>query len=375
MKQLANYFIPFLITFCVISLYLSTELLNYDASVNFRANAADVLLSPWEGYIPLSPPYNGYIPAPVESYVVEHAKELNYHDPRDPSGCNIWSSSTATPYHKELHQFLGELRDYSNRVRMFTPIKQDLRVLIQNKSQEEVCKSLELHPDGIPGMFPSGQLSWTRVGFSEPLLTPMRHPEFCFDTEYTMNMNYMIHDFAEMCRQLKPSSRTVFIDMGASLDFHETESPAMYIIELYTKFGFVFDHIYAFEIRKKDPAAVFQKVPAHLMASYHWNNVAVSPEPNNKFNPLDSILSRYSRDDLVVVKLDVDTSSVEVPLADQIVENPALSEIIDQFYFEHHVHMRESARNWKKSMKGTIEDTLKRFRKLRQLGVAAHFWP
>lgn len=44
---------------------------------------------------------------------------------------------------------------------------------------------------------------------------------------YVMNMDYLVHDFYSMCKTLKRHSRTVFIDMGASLVFHGAhDSPA-----------------------------------------------------------------------------------------------------------------------------------------------------
>jgi hypothetical protein len=65
--------------------------------------------------------------------------------------------------------------------------------------------------------------------------------------------------------------------MGASLDFHAGgQSPAIYISELYSRFGFRFDHIYAYEITKKEPTDVFERVPNELMNSYHWINVGKS---------------------------------------------------------------------------------------------------
>jgi hypothetical protein len=391
MHQFLKYVLPIVVTFYLISLYLEaqTALLgcSHSSTPSLRQNNDKEVTYHTIGNVNTSnkhEPYNDYIPAVVEKYVLDHAAELHYdtpttegswwNQPTNPSGCAIWKDPTATPYYQELQQFLDELRDYSQRIADFPPVP-DLRQLMQTTPQEQVCASLELHPDGLAAIFPSQQLSYTRVGYVEPLLTPMRHPSFCFDHDtYILNMNYMVHDFPTMCRQLKNHTRTIFVDMGASLDFHAgTESPAMYILELYHQFGFVFDHIYAFEIRPKDPAEVFAKVPAHLMASYHWNNVAVNPEAGHKFNPLDSILRHFTEDDLIVVKLDVDTPSVELPLADQIVTQYA--HLIDHFYFEHHVHMDEIAGDWKSSMQGTIQQSLERFQQLRQRGVAAHFWP
>ena len=110
-----------------------------------------------------------------------------------------------------------------------------------------------------------------------------------------MRMDYMIHDFERMCLDLNPNGRNILIDMGASLDFHKDESsPAMYITKLYEKFGFKFDHIYAFEITQQTPDNVYKKVPKELMASYHWINVGVDPDPDSQMNPLSTIVKSWS---------------------------------------------------------------------------------
>ena len=107
----------------------------------------------------------------------------------------------------------------------------------------------------------------------------------------------------------------------------------------------MFDHIYGFEITKIDPKNVYEKsLPEEFIPAYHWINVGVSAEEGNKLNPLHSVVKKFNKDDFVVVKLDIDTSSVEVPLMKQLLEDKdgVFSEIVDQFYFEHHVQHRSS---------------------------------
>ena len=89
-------------------------------------------------------------------------------------------------------------------------------------------------------------------------------------------MEYLVHDFHAMCLMLQKHSRTVFIDMGASLEFHEghsSRSPAIYINTVYSQFGFKFDHVYAYEMKVTKPVQVFERVPNQLMNSFHWINV------------------------------------------------------------------------------------------------------
>jgi len=92
-------------------------------------------------------------------------------------------------------------------------------------------------------------------------------------------------------------------------------------------------------------------------------------------NPLDSIVKQFREDDFIVVKLDIDTGFIEVPLANQLLEDETLHKLVDHFYFEHHVHMKEIARWWGKSMEGSLKDTFDLMNGLREKGVAAHFWP
>ena len=110
------------------------------------------------------------------------------------------------------------------------------------------------------------------------------------------------------------------------------------------------------------------------------SHTGVNHAEEDKLNPLHSILKKFTEDDFIVVKLDIDTSFIEKPLAYQILNNTGAGEydyhkLIDQFYFEDHVHLKELAGSWGRSMDGTISDTLKLFSGLRSKGIPAHFWP
>jgi hypothetical protein len=344
----------------------------------------------------------------------------------------------------DLNTFRSELAHYTQVVRDFAGVDGDLRMRLTDNDpvkNHEVCKVVDLHPQGLKGLFPSGQLSLTSSsGFVEPLFPPMRHAEFCFQNqetgdsnnnansstssssssssnnslypnyEHLMNPEYLIHDFGAMCRKLKRTSRIVLIDMGASLDFHESmESPVMYLIELFYKFGLHFDHVYAHEINFASPQDVYSRIPLHLLPVYHWINVGVSATPGDRFNPFTQLLLQYNEDDLIIVKLDIDTPSLEMSLAQQLLSNPPppplpaetkeidgeantttnknsstvvvddsgprLRRLIDQFYFEHHVHLSELAELWgEETMQGSVKDTMELFYSLRNHGIPAHFW-
>ena len=171
--------------------------------------------------------------------------------------------------------------------------------------------------------------------------------------------------------------------MGASLSYHkETEvkaevPPIVDLLNLYEKFGFHFDHIYGFEVSFTEPNRVFSELlPKKYMHSYHWINAGVSSEKGNALNPLDSILREFHKNDFVLVKVDIDTASIEVPLVHQLLEDSAFhGGVVDQLYFEHHVKFKEMAPIWRSAMKGSLKETFDLFHGLRQRGIPAHFWP
>jgi hypothetical protein len=335
-------------------------------------------------------------------------------------------------YHAAVEQFPGVSQDL--RTTMIETMRRttsqtngsnnsgtELKGLTASEKRS-ICQSVQLHPDGLLHGFFSGKgntgggtvsdsdvgllLSFSNhsaFGYIEPLLTPMRNPHFCTDFDHHNNkgqqqqdtttndndkekhqlmfsLNYMVHDFEHLCiHQLQPHSRTVLIDMGASLKFHGNSDsraqPMVDLIRLYQKFGITFDHIYGFEIKKMSAKEAYQLIPEEYMASYHWINVGVSHQRGHKKNPLDSIVRKFHPDDLVIVKLDIDTNYMELALAQQLLEDDSLSRLVDHFYFEQHVHMKEIAFAWTESMAGTLADTLALFQGLRRKGVAAHFWP
>jgi hypothetical protein len=167
--------------------------------------------------------------------------------------------------------------------------------------------------------------------------------------------------------------------MGASLEYHKgatlNRMPAVYAMEIFRKFGFEFDHIYAFEMKPILPDKVYQKLPDHFMKAYHWINLPVSADPDSMFNPLKLVLDNFNEDDMVVIKLDIDTPFIEMPLAYQLLESSQLASLVDHFYFEHHVNLREISHDWKDSMTDSVAMSLRLFHSLREKGVAAHYWP
>ena len=324
--------------------------------------------------------YTGYEPAPVEAYIMNHTQEMGLNTPLPGAvtTCNIWNDEKSTPYYTQLQDYMKELEDYYKLVENFTVSIPDLRRNLTHSSHKDVCEHVKLHPDGLPGLFSkSKQLSMSASGWVEPLLPSMRHPKFCKEgRSRLLSMDYMVHDFDALCHKLKPTSRTVFVDMGASLVFHRGQkSPTLYMLDLYAKFGIKFDHVYAYEMARQNPNHVFDLIPENYESAFHWINVGVASERDDRRNPLKLLLENYEEDDLVVVKLDVDTPHLERALAQQLLDEPRLAKLIDHFYFEHHVNQAELIPDWgTRGMTETVADSMNLFSQIRQSGIPAHFW-
>ncbi|CAJ1944835.1 unnamed protein product [Cylindrotheca closterium] len=264
------------------------------------------------------------------------------------------------------------LDNYSVAVQNFDIGIDDVR-LVNKDIHPRFCDSLNLLH-----LFEDGFLSQVNHVRLEPLLPPMRHPSFCeHHRKYSLNIDYLVHDFASICHSMKRTSRTIFLDLGASLQYHNSRkrraNPTLLLVDVYNRFGIKFDHYYAFERTELSSNEVFKSIPAHLLPSYHWFNVGVKSDPLSQYNPLNSILKAMKEDDFIVIKIDIDTPAIELPLAHQLLKEP-FSKLVDQFYFEHHVRMKGLLYYWRNTAMGTLEDSLDLFTSLRQSGIAAHSW-
>lgn len=324
-----------------------------------------------------------YVPAFVENYIMDHLDELGWHSERNPEGCRIWNEPSH-PLYDYLHPFLQELEHYQRMIRDFPGIDSDVRHLKKlEPTSRGVCNRTRLVGDDVRSMFSgTSPLSWSSSGYVEPLTTPMRHPRFCTDRRALMDVNYMIHDFEFMCNKIEPGSKTVFMDIGSTLSHPnwredlmtskpQDRMPTIHLLETYEKFGIRFDRIYGFG--KRSSRSYENGLPERFARSFKAiTGFTTSPERGKK-HPLYGALRSLKEEDFVVIVLDTSLKTGQ-RLAQQLVNDGRLAKLVDQFYFEHPVHMKEMARVWQWGMEGSLKDTFELFSRLRKAGVPAHFW-
>mmetsp|Transcript_3245 Transcript_3245/g.4951 ORF Transcript_3245/g.4951 Transcript_3245/m.4951 type:complete len:371 (-) Transcript_3245:61-1173(-) len=346
-----------------------------------------------------------YIPAKSEQHVIDTRNDGSS------SGCHIWN--TPSPLRDDLQRFRQELHKYNKVMKQRTEFAPDVRTYfdVHLDNRDEVClqyadppadqdkevkqslRGRDLRAATASSIMQdyfneSTELSYLpKYGYMEPLVPPLRHPDMCIPGNppgfYMATMDFMIEDFGHICRhQLQKNTRNVFLDLGATYNFNsdviDSNSPAIRAIEKYRRNGIHFDHIYAYEIKKWETEVVYKTIPTHMQGPLHWINTGVTGEKDHKHNPWTMLKENFGPGDFVVVKLDIDTVSVEMPLFEQLLKDPELQELVDVFYFEHHIKMDEMQRFWGPHdsglTKGSIYQSLHLFGHLRKAGVAAHYW-
>jgi hypothetical protein len=174
--------------------------------------------------------------------------------------------------------------------------------------------------------------------------------------------------------------RKLLVDLGASLYsgwFDETGAVgAKWFVELYARHNVTFDLIISFEATQHPAMRIFESIPTNLMGHYVFINVPVSSNPGSRFNPWNVLLQSASLDDYVVVKLDIDHPQTEMRLVQQLISNSSLSNLVDEFFFEHHVNSKIMHRYWHtENEQSRMSNSYNLFYNLRNAGIRAHSWP
>ncbi len=144
-----------------------------------------------------------------------------------------------------------------------------------------------------------------------------------------------------------------------------------------------FDQEYGFEYTLLEPTDFWSRVPTSVKPFYHFFNAPVTAGLEDQLSPLRFIQAIATAEDFVSFKLDIDTPSIEIPIAMEILRNPEIGRLVDEFFFELHFHCELMMLcGWGDKMPGvdhglTLDrlHAMKFFRQMRELGIRAHFWP
>lgn len=173
--------------------------------------------------------------------------------------------------------------------------------------------------------------------------------------------------------------KTYILDAGASTTW---QASTAWFHCAYASQGIHTDQLFSWEFVVASPPSVWwSSVPPHVYPRVHFFNVPITHKEGHPDNPLELIRRVARREDFVAFKLDIDTPSIEIPLALQLLRDQDLLGLVDEFFFELHYKSAVMERYWHdvpNEYDGLVLDVvhaLELFTKLREAGVRAHFWP
>jgi len=217
----------------------------------------------------------------------------------------------------------------------------------------------------------------------EPLVSFLRHPlALCPKTELAANIldkTYLLVPYKDEVTN-DESTKWLF-DAGASTyDAGAGGASQSWFVNTYRARGIEFDRIIGWEAAKTDPSNQWDVVPADIKRKTSWFNIPVTTGVGDADNPLTFIKNLTKPEDFVVFKLDIDSPLVEIALVQQLMADPQLLELVDEFYFEHHVSGSPMQWNGWGDLQNsdaelsTLPESYELFTFLRQHGVRAHSW-
>ena len=194
------------------------------------------------------------------------------------------------------------------------------------------------------------------------------------DTSYIMFENH--------CNAANPPGRSLLFDLGCSVydlsTLNHTSPPSLTrLMAAYANNCIHPEHVYAWEAQKYDPELWWRTVPVSLRSRLHFFNHKVPQEPSDDPSSFIALLKEAARPkDFVSVKLDIDNSAIEHSIIKAILEDPSVTRLVDELFFEYHFEFDDVDFGWVETGKGhTVDDALALMRRLRERGVRAHFWP
>ena len=254
-----------------------------------------------------------------------------------------------------------------------------------NKQTREISTWMHTSKEEVPSdvfsffTFQNECTGEVSVDYIEPLAGLTRSPLFCLHgPDYIVSKDYLVVSW-NVSNKLRSNAtshapKAYYFDLGAST-FNSGAGGASqsWIVEMYEARGVRWDGIFAWEMKPHAPSEVWGEIPDRLKPVYHWYNIPVNPEPGHGDNALEYVRRIAREEDFVLVKLDIDSPPIEAAIIDQILTDT--ENLIDEVYFEHHVHTPPMFPYWGVLPDSTtLKDTYRIFSTLRNKGVMAHAW-
>ena len=202
------------------------------------------------------------------------------------------------------------------------------------------------------------------------------------DATHNTSSHYSKHSIQ---KQIVPpthqqSGRNYMFDVGTSM----FTSSLRWFTCMYKLRKISFDQIFGWEMTLLKPDNFWDQVPTPIRSRYHFFNAPVSSNISHGNSVLRMIAETALPHDYVAFKLDIDTPDVEIPIALDIITNPEVRNLVDEFFFEFHFRCDIMMYcGWGDSIPLTAHglnlssrhDAMGLFQRYRRMGIRSHFWP
>jgi hypothetical protein len=254
----------------------------------------------------------------------------------------------------------------------------DRKALCENLAEGSMWISENLHGETRTGKNIFSRLCKKGAApqLLEPLAGVLRDPNFiCGGTgwEQEFSINWLV---VADHHGVHPSGKKIMFDAGGTRFMDAMH----FFTSQYEKRGISFDKIYVWEARHQGTDQYWMGTPSAIRQKWEslltfYDGVPCSKDIHDtQNNPFARLRSECKPEDFCVFKLDIDTPSVELPIVQQLLASPETGQILDEFFFEHHVHGLMQKYGWGDGVDGTYADSYEIFTNLRKMGVRAHSW-
>mmetsp|Transcript_47599 Transcript_47599/g.113126 ORF Transcript_47599/g.113126 Transcript_47599/m.113126 type:complete len:431 (-) Transcript_47599:58-1350(-) len=213
--------------------------------------------------------------------------------------------------------------------------------------------------------------------FIEPLAGVLRHPSTCFDYLKKLRKDWLIVDQWNLHKNDVFDQKFYYYDAGASVwNAGAGGASQGWFDSVYANKCANFDGYWMWEMKEHNQTIVMDQVPDFVKPKYHWFNIPAAIQKDHADSPLRHIRETATKEDYVMFKLDIDRNQVEEAIVRELLSDPELMELIDEFFWEHHINMYPMTQAWRRTISenATQRDSIGFFRTLREHGIRAHSW-
>jgi hypothetical protein len=173
-------------------------------------------------------------------------------------------------------------------------------------------------------------------------------------------------------------SRKLAMDFGTvPLNGNSSVSPSVkWLRETYHGRGGRFDHLLQIVSRKINESLLSEELPEDLRYAYVLINTHIDMDSDNSLNIFGLFKKlNVKSDDFLIFNINIDEQDVEDDFALALNTNENITNLIDEFYFEHKVKLDVMSQVWGNDMKQDLADSYNIFLGLRKKGIRSHSSP